>query len=123
MEESYFSALVAIKEVKKKFISLVDEFLKKERVFNLRSDQVLALYYIGHRVIPIKDLTHSGIYDGSNPSYLIRSMIEKGYLSSKSCPNDMRVVHISAAEKGKECFEKLKVFFQSLEGQEGIRLD
>lgn len=123
MEESYFSALVAIKEIKKKFISLVNEFLKKERIYNLKSDQALALYYIGHRVIPIKELTYSGVYDGSNPSYLIHSMIEKGYLVSEVCPSDMRVVHISAAEKGKEFFEKLKVFFQSLEGQEGIRLD
>ena len=123
MEKSCFTALLALKEIKRKIFFLIDDFVKKERISNLKSSHVLVLYYIGDRIVPIKSLAYSGIYDGSNPSYLIRSMIKRGYLISKPCPNDMRVVLISTTDKGKKCFEKMKIFFKSLEGAEGINLD
>jgi DNA-binding MarR family transcriptional regulator len=114
MDDIYFSAIIALKIMKKRFLMLVGQFLKKEND-NLKIDQALILYYIGERALSMKEVFYSGVYDGTNPSYSIHSMIKKGYLVSHVCPKDMRVTLVSNTEKGRLFCQKMKRFLQDFE--------
>lgn len=114
MNQSYLSAFMAIHELKQKFFSLIKDFLYKENIDDLRPEHALVIYYIGHQCMPMKALSYSGVYDGSNPSYLIHSLIDKGYVTSRPCANDKRIVNITSTEKGKILSDAMHAFFQHI---------
>jgi DNA-binding MarR family transcriptional regulator len=64
--------------------------------------QAMMLFNIGEAEMTVGELTLRGCYLGSNVTYNVKNMVERGYLAQQRSVHDRRSVRVRLTEKGKK---------------------
>src|ERR1700729_822800 len=70
------------------------------------------LYNINSEKITIGELTNRGYYLGSNVSYNVKDLVEKGFLIKERSPHDKRSTRVKLSEKGLELCTKIDELYK-----------
>ena len=94
-------------------ISLVERlhrhFLEGLRIDDINNVQGMMLFNIGDAEMTVGELTLRGCYLGSNVSYNVKKMIEKGYLEQERSVHDRRSIHVRLTDKGRDLRDRFSV--------------
>jgi len=60
----------------------------------------LILYNVGDEELTVGELSHRGYYLGSNVSYNLRHMTERGYVVTERYTQDRRSIRIKLSSRG-----------------------
>jgi DNA-binding MarR family transcriptional regulator len=70
-------------------------------VHDINNVQALLLFNIGPAEMTIGELTLRGAYLGSNVSYNVKKMVERGYLAAERSSDDFRSIRVKLTRKGR----------------------
>ncbi len=69
-------------------------------IHDINNIQALTLFNIGSAEMTVGELTLRGCYHGTNASYILKKMVENGYLLYERSVHDLRSIRIRLTEKG-----------------------
>ena len=98
--EEFSNMTIKLNRLNKAFADFIDSILKHNNIYDLSSIQALILINIGEEKTNISRAVSKGYYLGTNTSYNIESLINKGYLKKQTCNEDMRCVYLTLTKKG-----------------------
>jgi DNA-binding MarR family transcriptional regulator len=78
----------------------VADALKTANIHDINSTQAILLLRLGSEETTVGNLTLSSRYIGSNVSYNVKVLCDRGYLTGRLSPTDKRVRLVKATEKG-----------------------
>ena len=97
----YLESIQLIERLHRHFMDVLKVELDKNGIQDINNVQSMILYNIGDEELTVGELTVRGYYLGSNVSYNIKKMVEKGYLDQERSVHDKRSVRVKLSEKGK----------------------
>jgi DNA-binding MarR family transcriptional regulator len=74
--------------------------LKTANIHDINSTQAILLLRLGSEETTVGNLTLSSRYIGSNVSYNVKVLCDRGYLTGRLSPTDKRVRLVKATKKG-----------------------
>jgi DNA-binding MarR family transcriptional regulator len=69
--------------------------------------QLIMLYRIGDRSLSIGELTSTGCYTGTNVSYNVKQLRDKGYLTYTPSATDRRIIYIELSACGRRVHDAI----------------
>lgn len=127
MQESYLQLLHLVERLHRQLLDVIKDELERLDCDDINSVQALLLYNIGDAVLTPGELRSRGHYLGSNVSYNLKQLVEKGYIQDQRSSTDRRSKRVSLTPLGHEIREKLSGLFlrqlESVEAVGGISLD
>lgn len=105
--ESYVEATSLIERAHHEYLCLIGEKLEFIGANDLNSVQAVILLHIGDAKIAINEVRTKGNYFGSNLSYIIKRLVENGYLKRERSSHDFRSVDIWLTEKGRSFYDQM----------------
>ena len=112
----YYEAIQLIERLHRHFLDVLKVELDKKGIQDINNVQSMILYNIGDEELTVGELTVRGYYLGSNVSYNIKKMVEKGYLDQERSVHDKRSIRVKLSEKGKNLHEIISQMFKRHEG-------
>ena len=100
MNTEYLDVISLIERLHRQFLELVKLELDTLRVRDINNVQATMLFNIGDAEMTVGELTLRGCYLGSNVTYNVKKLVERGYLAQYRSVTDGRSVHIRLTEKG-----------------------
>lgn len=70
--------------------------------------QVIMLMNIGNDELSVRDLMERGYYLGSNASYNLKHLVERGYVDRGASPRDRRAARLRLSVKGRRLTEEVR---------------
>lgn len=70
--------------------------------------QVIMLMNIGNDELSVRDLMERGYYLGSNASYNLKHLVERGYVDRSASQRDRRAARLRLSEKGRQLTSELR---------------
>lgn len=127
MQESYLQLLHLVERLHRQLLDVIKDELERLDCDDINSVQALLLYNIGDAVLTPGELRSRGHYLGSNVSYNLKQLVEKGYIQDQRSSTDRRSKRVSLTPLGHEIRDKLSGLFlrqlESVEAVGGISLD
>lgn len=111
MKEVYFDSIVLIERLHRLFLEVIKAELDKLQIQDLNNIQCFILYNIGENKLTVGEITNRGYYLGSNVTYNLKKMVEKGYLVQEQSLHDRRSSHICLSTKGLDLYKKFETLF------------
>lgn len=116
MNNSNFVKLMKIMEtLSRSFNNSIKTGLENVGVFDINSHQAMIVYNIGSEKVTVGDVIKNGYYQGQNPTYSIKKLINKGYLVKDKNEFDARSCFVYLTDKG---FSLMKVVEEVILSQE-----
>ena len=109
----YLGSLQLIERLHRRFLDVLKAELDRLRIQDINSIQSLILYNVGHAEMTVGELTSRGYYLGSNVSYNVKKMVDKGYLEQKRSPHDRRSIRLRLSPTGLELYEKINALYET----------
>ena len=85
--------------------------LDRRGIEDVNNVQAVLLSNIGDETVTVGELTLRGYYMGSNVSYNVRKLVEKGYLSQERPAHDRRLTRIRLSDKGRAAVAAVDALF------------
>jgi DNA-binding MarR family transcriptional regulator len=112
-----------IERASRRFLDYLRLELTKLGVDDISPSQVMVLFTIGSGEIAVRDLLDRGHYVGSNASYTLTQLVERGYLERGASPRDRRLARISLSPKGQLLVERLRLLDETSQFGQGQDID
>ena len=124
MKNTYIETILLIERLHRRFLDVVRAELDRLRITEINNVQTLILYNINNEQISIGELTNRGYYLGSNVSYNVKDLVDKGFLIKERSPHDKRSTRVKLSEKGLELCQKIdELYNRNLASMEKFDLD
>jgi DNA-binding MarR family transcriptional regulator len=104
--DEYLQLVAIIERLHRQFLEVVKPELDRS-VHDINNVQALLLFNIGPAEMTIGELTLRGAYLGSNVSYNVKKMVERGYLTAERSSDDLRSIRVKLTRKGRTLRELL----------------
>src|SRR5208282_1365449 len=98
--EVYIETILLIERLHRRFLDVIKTELDRLKIEEINNVQTLMLYNINSEKITIGELTNRGYYLGSNVSYNVKDLVEKGFLIKERSEHDKRSTRVRLSEKG-----------------------
>jgi len=108
----YLQLVAIIERLHRQFLEVVKLELDRSGVHDINNVQVLLLFNIGPAEMTIGELTLRGAYLGSNVSYNVKKMVERGYLAAERSSDDLRSIRVKLTRKGRTLRELLSAMHE-----------
>ncbi|ARC88978.1 MarR family winged helix-turn-helix transcriptional regulator [Rhodovulum sp. MB263] len=113
----YLEALSLVERLHRLLLDVIKDEFERLGVLELNSVQALLLFNIGENEVTAGELKSRGYYQGSNVSYNLKKLVEKGYMHHQRCEIDRRAVRVRLTPKGREIREIVgRLFSRHAEG-------
>lgn len=126
LESSYLQLLHLVERLHRQLLDVIKDELERLGQTDINSVQALLLYNIGDAELTPGELRSRGHYLGSNVSYNLKQLVEKGYIRDERSSTDRRSKRVSLTETGLEVRDSLSALFarqlQSVEQVGGVNL-
>ena len=86
----YLETISLIERLHRHFLEVVKSELDRLDIRDLNSVQALILFNIGEEELTGGELTNRGYYLGSNVSFIVKKLVENGYLLEERSKHDRR---------------------------------
>ena len=123
---AYLEVISVIERTHRHFLEIVKLELERSGVRDANNVQALMLFNIGDAEMTVGELTLRGCYLGSNVSYNVSKLVEKGYLAAERSEHDRRSIRVRLTDKGRELRDGLNAMHQrhiEMLGQTNITAD
>jgi DNA-binding MarR family transcriptional regulator len=101
VDAEYTEVVSLIEWLHRQFLEVVKLELDRSGIHEINNVQALLLFNIGDAEMTIGELTLRGAYLGTNVSYNIKKMVERGYLAAERSFDDLRSIHVKLTKKGR----------------------
>lgn len=124
MKEVYIETILLIERLHRRFLDVIKTELDRLKIQEINNVQTLILYNINSEQITIGELTNRGYYLGSNVSYNVKDLVEKGFLIKEKSAHDKRSTRVRLSEKGLVLCSKIdELFKRHIEALKGGKPD
>jgi len=127
LESSYLQLLHLVERLHRQLLDVIKDELERLGQTDVNSVQALLLYNIGDAELTPGELRSRGHYLGSNVSYNLKQLVEKGYIRDERSATDRRSKRVSLTESGLAVRESLAALFRrqlgSVEQVGGVNFD
>ncbi|MDR1910689.1 MAG: MarR family winged helix-turn-helix transcriptional regulator [Holosporales bacterium] len=106
MKDKYLCIMSSIERLHKLFLDVIKTELDRLGVYDINNVQALVLYHVGKAHLTVSELTNRGYYLGSNVSYNLKKMIERGYIEQTVSTHDHRASIVKLTAKGLDFIKK-----------------
>jgi DNA-binding MarR family transcriptional regulator len=100
VKEVYIETILLIERLHRRFLDVIKTELDRLKIEEINNVQTLILYNINSEQITIGELTNRGYYLGSNVSYNVKDLVEKGFLIKERSTHDKRSTRVKLSDKG-----------------------
>lgn len=114
MKEEYLAVIALAERLHRRTLDVVQIELTRLKVTDISAVQAMILLNMGPEEVTAKDLMVRGAYQGTNISYNLKGLTERGYIVQSRSENDRRVVLIKVSPKGTRLLKDLNKFFDRL---------
>lgn len=126
LHSNYLQLLHLVERLHRQLLDVIKDELDRIGQTEVNSVQALLLYNIGDAELTPGELRSRGHYLGSNVSYNLKQLVEKGYIRDERSSTDRRSKRVSLTPAGLEIRDHLSALFarqlESIEQVGGIRL-
>ncbi|SIO31057.1 transcriptional regulator, MarR family [Rhodovulum sp. ES.010] len=98
----YLEALSLVERLHRLLLDVIKDEFERLGVLELNAVQALLLFNIGDNEVTAGELKSRGYYQGSNVSYNLKKLVEKGYMHHQRCEIDRRSVRVRLTPQGRE---------------------
>lgn len=112
MREGYLQLLHLVERLHRQLLDVIKDELERLGQTDINSVQALLLYNIGDSELTPGELRSRGHYLGSNVSYNLKQLVEKGYIRDERSHTDRRSKRVSLTEMGLEVRDNLTNLFE-----------
>lgn len=127
LEASYLQLLHLVERLHRQLLDVIKDELERIGLTDINSVQALLLYNIGDAELTPGELRSRGHYLGSNVSYNLKQLVEKGYIRDERSSTDRRSKRVSLTSAGLEIRDSLSALFErqlaSVEQVGGVSFD
>ncbi|MGE0409986.1 MAG: MarR family winged helix-turn-helix transcriptional regulator [Amphiplicatus sp.] len=109
---AYLQLLHLVERLHRQLLDVIKDELERLGQTDINSVQALLLYNIGDAELTPGELRSRGHYLGSNVSYNLKQLIDKGYIRDQRSNVDRRSKRVSLTETGLEVRERLASLFE-----------
>lgn len=109
---SYLEALALVERLHRLLLDVIKDEFERVGVLELNAVQALLLFNVGDNEVTAGELKSRGYYQGSNVSYNLKKLVEKGYMHHQRCEMDRRSVRVRLTPKGREVRDVVERLFQ-----------
>lgn len=126
LESGYLQLLHLVERLHRQLLDVIKDELERIGQTDINSVQALLLYNIGDAELTPGELRSRGHYLGSNVSYNLKQLVEKGYIRDERSSTDRRSKRVSLTQTGLDVRDQLAGLFQrqlaSVEQVGGVNL-
>ena len=112
MHDVYIEVIALVERLHRHFLEVVKLELDGLGIHDINNVQGLILFNIGDAEMTVGELMLRGCYLGSNVSYNVRKMVEKGYLLHERSVHDRRSILVRLTKKGTQLRERMQTMHQ-----------
>ncbi|MHA7871136.1 MAG: MarR family winged helix-turn-helix transcriptional regulator [Hyphococcus sp.] len=127
LRTGYLQLLHLVERLHRQLLDVIKDELERLGQTDINSVQALLLYNIGDSELTPGELRSRGHYLGSNVSYNLKQLVEKGYIRDERSNTDRRSKRVSLTEMGLEVRDSLTGLFDrqltSVEQVGGVSLE
>jgi len=111
LKGSYLQLLHLVERLHRQLLDVIKDELERLGQTDINSVQALLLYNIGDAELTPGELRSRGHYLGSNVSYNLKQLIDKGYIQDQRSDVDRRSKRVSLTVGGLEVRDRLTGLF------------
>ena len=112
LEAGYLQLLHLVERLHRQLLDVIKDELERLGQTEVNSVQALLLYNIGDAELTPGELRSRGHYLGSNVSYNLKQLVEKGYIRDERSNTDRRSKRVSLTQSGLEVRDSLSSLFE-----------
>jgi len=112
LQAGYLQLLHLVERLHRQLLDVIKDELERLSQTDINSVQALLLYNIGDAELTPGELRSRGHYLGSNVSYNLKQLVEKGYIRDERSNTDRRSKRVSLTEMGLEVRDSLNALFE-----------
>lgn len=112
VKAAYLQLLHLVERLHRQLLDVIKDELERIGQTDINSVQALLLYNIGDAELTPGELRSRGHYLGSNVSYNLKQLIDKGYIRDQRSSVDRRSKRVSLTETGLEVRDRLASLFE-----------
>ena len=99
---SYLDSLTLVERLHRLLLDVIKDEFERVGVLEINAVQALLLFNVGDNEVTAGELKSRGYYQGSNVSYNLKKLVDKGYMHHERSEIDRRSVRVRLTEKGRE---------------------
>lgn len=111
LRASYLELLHLVERLHRQLLDVIKDELERIGQTDINSVQALLLYNIGDAELTPGELRSRGHYLGSNVSYNLKQLIDKGYIRDQRSNVDRRSKRVSLTRQGHDVRARLSALF------------
>lgn len=108
MKEAYFDTIMLIERLHRLFLDVIKTELDRLKIKDINNVQCFIVYNIGKNHLTVGEVSNRGYYLGSNVTYNLKKMVEKGYITQERSAHDKRSSLVCLTPKGMELYERFE---------------
>ena len=112
IQAGYLQLLHLVERLHRQLLDVIKDELERIGQTDINSVQALLLYNIGDAELTPGELRSRGHYLGSNVSYNLKQLVEKGYIRDERSNTDRRSKRVSLTSVGLEVRDSLNGLFE-----------
>jgi len=112
LESGYLQLLHLVERLHRQLLDVIKDELERLGQTDINSVQALLLYNIGDAELTPGELRSRGHYLGSNVSYNLKQLVEKGYIKDERSNTDRRSKRVSLTDVGLEIRDSITSLFE-----------
>ena len=112
LETGYLQLLHLVERLHRQLLDVIKDELERLGQTDINSVQALLLYNIGDAELTPGELRSRGHYLGSNVSYNLKQLVEKGYIKDERSNTDRRSKRVSLTDMGLEVRDSITSLFE-----------
>ena len=112
LESGYLQLLHLVERLHRQLLDVIKDELERLGQTEINSVQALLLYNIGDAELTPGELRSRGHYLGSNVSYNLKQLVEKGYIKDERSNTDRRSKRVSLTDSGLEIRDAITSLFE-----------
>ncbi|MBK1636388.1 MarR family winged helix-turn-helix transcriptional regulator [Rhodovulum adriaticum] len=99
--DDYLEVLSLVERLHRLLLDVIKDEFERLGLLELNAVQALLLFNVGDHEVTAGELKSRGYYQGSNVSYNLKKLVEKGYMHHQRCEIDRRAVRVRLTQKGR----------------------
>lgn len=108
----YLEALSLVERLHRLLLDVIKDEFERVGMLEINAVQALLLFNIGDNEVTAGELKSRGYYQGSNVSYNLKKLVEKGFMHHQRCEVDRRSVRVRLTGKGREVRDIVAELFE-----------
>lgn len=109
--DDYLEVLSLVERLHRLLLDVIKDEFERLGILELNAVQALLLFNIGDNEVTAGELKSRGYYQGSNVSYNLKKLVEKGYMHHQRCEIDRRAVRVRLTQKGRTVRDVVSALF------------